>query len=255
MSTLRIVSIAATAACLAGCPEPDVTDTSSPTPTPPTEDEDTAVIETGSPFLEIATLNLTAQFGLDSATGELVPVNVDGNTVAPAFEINLANADWGGSFSATDDYCTIAYDLTGITATLNSGTEPWIEVAVPEDAPTQTSCDALDPELWGEDPSEAFRGATFSVQVGSLAQDVREWLEPQLQPGEIDEFHGGVLLAPDILPEPDSFTYSNVYATDASLNVTLDENGQLSALPEGDLRPDAPTAWYTVSSASLWSLQ
>ena len=254
MSSFRSVALVATLVALGGCPESQTEDTSSPTPTPPPSEVDTDTIETGLPYLDVTTLNLTAQFGFDAATGTLVPVTIDGTAIAPAFEINLANDNWTGSFSATDDYCTIAYDLTGLTPTVNSAAEPWLEITVPAEAPTVSNCE-IDPEVWGEDPAEAFRGASFGIQVGTLATDVREWLEPQLQPGQIDEFNGGVLLAPDILPEPDSFSYSTIYAADAALAVSLDANGQLQPLPEADLRPDAPTAWYTVSSASLWTLQ
>ena len=217
--------------------------------TTPTPDPVTPV-DTAPEFNRIGTLSVSAQFGYDPVSGTAVATVFDGTPLPPTFEIQLAPPDWDGNISSRV-HCSVYYDVTGLPVVPVEGQV--LSLAVPGDTPTTTDCEDLDPEEWGEDPSEAFRPTPLGVQVGTLTTEVQTWLTGQSAPLEF--YAGGSFQVAGIFGEDSDFAYTNVYETDETLTLQLDGDDAPIRLESTALEPAAPVGWYTVNSGTLWRLR
>lgn len=207
-------------------------------------------VDTAPEFKEIETLTVAAQFGYDPASGTAVATVFEGTSLPPTFEILLGPPRWNGD-TRSGLHCSVYYDLTGLPVVPTEGS--FLSITIPGDTPTTTDCEDLDPELWGEDPSEAFRPATLGVQVTALPTAVRDWLADQS--AELDYFAGAAFQVEAIFGEDSDFGYTNVFETDASLTLQLDGDDAPIRITGTALESTPPVGWYSVNSGTLWTLQ
>lgn len=193
---------------LAGCGsgKDSVPATGNPTGTPGATNKDSTPVDIEC--LNLTTMFIDMDFGWDATAGQIIPVNINGNVVAPVFRLEWGDAGWTNDTSVPgppDNWCFIEWDLTGMN---NSNTDPayWFQVVVSdpnraisncgqESAPGANDMVTLcDPDFFYGDPA-SFSDGLWTTKLGGEPEGYALDAIPYLTPyGYVEEnFFGATM--------------------------------------------------------------
>ena len=117
--------------------------------------------------------------------GELATVSMSHGDIAPTFYFEMFEKDY---LEAGDDRysCMIAYDASASTMGTSSPAA-FLDIVMDLSVPSYSTCDNLDPNVWGDDEYAIFAGTTWELGFEEMGQDLIDVFIKQIGEDKFDE--------------------------------------------------------------------